>query len=77
MRMSTKLIMATMTAAVLASPAMANSLRHAHGRAVPSATVIVPDDARGLAGPVRQGHFNTPFSQDCTHVAFPQCSGGN
>jgi hypothetical protein len=76
MKTSMKLIIATMTAAVLASPVMANSLRHAHGRAVPAATVVT-DETHGSTAPTRQGRFNTPFSEDCIHVAFPQCTGGN
>jgi hypothetical protein len=75
MSTSAKLIIATMAAAILASPAMANSLRHAHGHA--TAGTVVTDEGHGSTGPARQGQYNTPSSQDCIRVAFPQCSGGN
>jgi hypothetical protein len=75
MNTSTKLILGTLAAVVLTSPVMADSLRHAHGRAT-SATIVTTDEGHGSAGPVRQGRFNTPDSEDCIHVAFPQCSGG-
>jgi hypothetical protein len=76
MSTSTKLIIATMTAAVLSSPVMADTVRHAHGHAAPSATTVT-DETHGSTGPTQQGRFNTPFSEDCIHVTFPQCTGGN
>jgi hypothetical protein len=76
MNTSTKLILGTLAAVVLTSPVMADTLRHAHGRAATSTTIVTTDEGQRSAGPVRQGHFNTPDSEDCTHVAFPQCSGG-
>ena len=75
MRISTKFILATLTAVVLTSPVMAETSRHAraHARAMASAS-----DARGSAAPTLRGQSapaTATLIQDCVHVAFPQCGG--
>jgi hypothetical protein len=78
--MSAKLIMATMAVAVMASPVMAETVRHAHGHATPATATT--DEAHGSTASTHHGRLApaasaTPVVEDCTHVAFPQCSGGN
>lgn len=76
MKTSLKVILTAMTVAVLASPVMAQpeshphaasaSISHAHGSA-----------ARTHAGQLAPVESNQVHVDDCVHVAFPQCTGGN
>lgn len=81
MKTTTKLILAAAaTMSLLAAPAAAGTADHsrftsteisaaplhAHGSISRGQVVPGPATDRGM-----------PFVQDCVHVAFPQCSGGN
>jgi hypothetical protein len=76
-----KVILTAVGIAVLASPVMAqtgSAETHRHARAHAVSTRIISGEAHGsVAAQPEGGAFNQPFSQDCTRVAFPQCTGGN
>jgi hypothetical protein len=83
MKTATKLILvAAATMSLLAAPAAAGAADHSR---FPQSTEIsrtAPLHAHGsisrggvMAGPTTDR--GVPFVQDCVHVAFPQCSGGN
>jgi hypothetical protein len=83
MKTTTKLILAAAaTMSLLAAPAAAGTADRS--RFTPSTEIsrTAPLDARGSIsrGQVMPGPATdrgVPFVQDCVHVAFPQCSGGN
>jgi hypothetical protein len=82
MSASMKVILTAVGIAVLASPVMAQTgsaetHRHARAHAVSSARIISGEAHGSVASQSEGAAFNQPFSQDCVHVAFPQCTGGN
>jgi hypothetical protein len=86
MKTTTKLILAAATMSLLAAPAAAGTAAGIadHSRFTPSAEIsrTAPLHAHGSVSPgqVMPGPATdrgVPFVQDCVHVAFPQCSGGN
>jgi hypothetical protein len=83
MKTTTKLILAAAaTMSLPAAPAAAGTADHS--RFPPSTEIsrTAPLHAHGSIsrGQVMRGPATdrgVPFVQDCVHVAFPQCSGGN
>ncbi len=78
MRTNLKVILSAVGVAVLlASPAMAKTVRHHH--AAPSTTVYIPSDARGSVAPyvAAEGGPYTPSGRTPLHGLNPDFQNGN